>query len=181
MSMTVNEPAAIDHDAFAVRRSIRIDASPERVWAAVTEPEHISRWFSESTELDRLETGGSGRLIWTDYGAFPFEIVEVDAPHTIAYRWSNEPALLDTARPDPVRSTVFRFTIESDGEGPEAGTVLTVVETGFAALSDPAAALESNRGGWTHELDELVAYLEGAERLERAEPAGDDAATAERA
>jgi hypothetical protein len=38
---------------------------------------------------------------------------------------------------------------------------LTVVESGFDTLSDPAASMESNRGGWNSELDELVAYLEG--------------------
>jgi len=56
-------------------------------------------------------------------------------------------------------TTVFRFTLESVG----AGTQLTVVESGFDALRDPSAGMESNRGGWDFELDELVAYLEGPE------------------
>jgi hypothetical protein len=51
---------------------------------------------------------------------------------------------------------VFRFTLE---EIPE-GTALTVVETGFDGLTDPAAAMASNREGWTSEIDELVAYAE---------------------
>ena len=42
------------------------------------------------------------------------------------------------------------------------GTTLTVVESGFDALGDPIARMEDNRGGWTSELDELVAYLEGS-------------------
>ncbi|WP_255447738.1 SRPBCC family protein [Schumannella sp. 10F1B-5-1] len=162
--MTVNEPSAIDHDAFTVRRSIRIAAAPEKVWAAITQPEHISRWFGQSTELDRLAVGGVGCFRWDDWGAYPFVIEELDPPRAIAYRWSNEPALVDSDRPDPVRSTVFRFTLEPvDGaDGGAAGTLLTVVETGFGELADPAAALESNRGGWDAELDELVAYLEGS-------------------
>ena len=42
------------------------------------------------------------------------------------------------------------------------GTQLTVVETGFETTSDPAANLESHRGGWDSELDELVAFVEGS-------------------
>ena len=49
---------------------------------------------------------------------------------------------------------------EVEGAVVGAGTVLTVVERGFGTLTDPQAALESNRGGWTAELDELVAYVE---------------------
>ena len=59
---------------------------------------------------------------------------------------------------DPVVSTVFRFTLmPADG-----GTQLTVVESGFQNLEDPFSRMEDNRGGWTSELDELVAYLEGS-------------------
>ena len=72
----------------------------------------------------------------------------------ITYRWGNEggaPLSIDSAS-----TTVFTFTLEPiDG-----GTQLTVVETGFDSQTDPAASMESNRGGWTSELDELVAYLE---------------------
>ena len=46
-------------------------------------------------------------------------------------------------------------------EAIEGGTQLTVVESGFDTLSTPVESMESNRGGWDHELDELVAYLEG--------------------
>ena len=43
------------------------------------------------------------------------------------------------------------------------GTTLTMVESGFAQLPDDqyTKAFASNTGGWTHELGELVAYLDG--------------------
>lgn len=77
--------------------------------------------------------------------------------------WFGEHAVLDevslgaTGTIAWARSTVFRFTLEPIA----SGTQLTVVESGFETLSDPAASLEGNRGGWDFELDELVAYLEG--------------------
>ena len=75
----------------------------------------------------------------------------------IAYRWANSNATASTL--ESGETTVFRFTLEPV----DAGTQLTVVESGFDALRDPAASMDSNRGGWNFELDELVAYLEGSE------------------
>ncbi|TPX01053.1 hypothetical protein FJ656_29555, partial [Schumannella luteola] len=56
MSMTANPPAVADESTFSVRRTIRIAAPIEKVWHAVTEPEHISRWFG-ITVLDGAGVG----------------------------------------------------------------------------------------------------------------------------
>lgn len=161
MTMTTNPPATVDAAGFAVRRTVTIAASPEKVWAAITEPKHLVRWFGQRAELPELAVGARGMLGFDGYGDFPLRIEELDPPHTIAYRWSNDNAAppADADAPDEVvfeRSTVMRFTLEQIPEG----TSLTVVETGFATLTDPAAAMANNRGGWTDEIDELVAYLE---------------------
>jgi len=159
MSMTVNDPSTIDADAFTVRRTVRIAAAPDRVWAAVTRPELITQWFGNMAELDRLEVGAEGEFGFEGYGRFPVRIEELDAPHVIAYRWGNENAT-PTKTLDPEHSTVFRFTLEPLDGG--TATRLTVVESGFDRLDDPAAAMEGNRGGWDSELDELVAFVEGS-------------------
>jgi uncharacterized protein YndB with AHSA1/START domain len=158
MSMTDNQPSVIDRDEFTVRRTVAIAAPIEKVWAAVTDPQHISRWFGQAARLDDLAVGAGGSLTWDDYGTIPILIEELDPPRVVAYRWSNEAGQSgDPERVDPLHSTVFRFTLEAV----EGGTQLTVVESGFDSLSTPAESMESNRGGWDHELDELVAYLEG--------------------
>jgi uncharacterized protein YndB with AHSA1/START domain len=158
MSMTDNQPSVVDSDEFTVRRTVTIEAPIEKVWAAVTEPEHISRWFGQAAAFDGMAVGARGTLTWDDYGTIPVLIEELDPPRAVAYRWSNEVGeATDPERVDPAHSTVFRFTLEAvDG-----GTRLTVVESGFDTLSTPAASMESNRSGWDAELDELVAYLEG--------------------
>lgn len=164
MTMTSNPPATIDDSAFAVRRTVTIAAPIEKVWAAVTQPEHLVRWFGQRAVLPELAVGARGMLGFDGYGDYPLRIEELDPPHAVAYRWSND----DTTAPaDPdasddvvfERSTVFRFTLETI----PGGTTLTVVETGFGDLSDPTAAMASNREGWTAEIDELVAYVESAE------------------
>ena len=155
--MTSNEASVIDESQFTVRRTIQIAAPIEKVWSAVTEPEHISKWFGQAV-FNGAGVGARGTLTFPDYGAVPLRIEALDAPRMVSYRWGNDDAL--GSLPDEVdeaHSTVFTFTLERVSNG----TRLTVVETGFETTSDPSANLESHREGWDGELDKLVALLEG--------------------
>jgi uncharacterized protein YndB with AHSA1/START domain len=157
VSKTHNEASVVDEEAFSVRRSIQIAAPVEKVWRAVAEPEHVSRWFGR-TVLNGTGAGASGTMTFPDYDVIPLRIEEFEQPRRISYRWNNDDAL--GKLPDAVdeaTSTVFTFTLEeSDG-----GTRLTVVESGFERTSDPLANLESHRTGWDLELDKMVALVEG--------------------
>ena len=156
MSMTIN-PSMVDEGQFTVRRTIRIAAPIEKVWSAVTEPAHISKWFGRA-RFDGAGVGATGTLTFDGYGAVPVRVEAIDEPRMVSYRWGNDDALGELeAEVDPEHSTVFTFTLESVPDGTE----LTVVETGFETTSDPAANLESHREGWDSELDKLVALLEG--------------------
>ena len=156
MSMAKSEQSVIDEGAYSVRRSIRINAPVEKVWRAVTEPAQISQWFGAAS-FDGSGAGAVGTLTWPDRDPIPVRIEAIDAPRTVSYRWSNDDASdIVPAELDEKTSTVFTFTLEASGDG----TQLTVVETGFEFTSDPAANLESHRGGWNGELDKLVALVE---------------------
>ena len=150
--MTTNQPSVID--GFTVSRTIHINAPVEKVWAAITEPEHLAQWFPQNAVLQPATVGATGAFAFDGYGTFPVIIEAVEPLASISYRWGN-----DNAAPIPLEeaSTVFTFTLAAV----ENGTTLTVVETGFENLTDPQGSLEGNRGGWDFELDELVAYLEG--------------------
>lgn len=157
-SVTRNEASVIDEGAFTVTRSIGVNAPIEKVWRAITEPEHISRWFG-LTVLDGAGAGANGTMTFEGYGAVPIRLEAIDAPRSVTYRWCNDNALGTVPGAfDEAHATVFTFTLENEGEG----TRLTVVESGFDNLADPAKAMESNRGGWDSELDELVAFVEGS-------------------
>ena len=154
--MTSNPASVIDEGQFTVRRTIHIAAPIEKVWSAVTDPEHISQWFGTAV-LAGAGVGARGTLTFPDYGAVPLRIEALDAPHLVSYRWGNDDA--SGTLPDEVddaHSTVFTFTLEPVSNG----TQLTVVETGFETTSDPSANLESHREGWDGELDKLVALVE---------------------
>lgn len=156
-SMTENEGSVVDEETFSVRRTIRIAAPIGKVWQAITEPEHISRWFGK-TVLEGAGVGATGTMTFPDDGSVPLRVEELDEMRLISYRWGNDDAAAE--RPgtlDEATSTVFTFSLEEIADG----TQLTVVESGFERTSDPAANLESHRTGWEVELDKLVALLEG--------------------
>jgi uncharacterized protein YndB with AHSA1/START domain len=156
MSMTINSPSVVDDSAFTVTRTIMIAASIDKVWSAVAEPEHVSRWFGR-LELDGTGAGATGRLSWTDGPRIPIRVETVDEPRSISYRWGNDDASgTVSAELDDATSTVFTFTLVATDEGTE----LTVVETGFERTSDPAFNLAEHGKGWNGELDKLVALLE---------------------
>ena len=159
MTTTRHDLSVVDTETFSVRRTIDISAPLEKVWAAVTEPEHVSRWFGR-TVLDGVGVGAHGTMAFEGHGSIPLEVEAFDPLRLVAYRWGNDDALGSPppAELDREHSTVFTFTLE---EVP-GGTRLTVVETGFEATSAPLANLEDHRTGWDSELDKLVALLEGA-------------------
>lgn len=155
-SMTSNEASVVDESHFTVRRTIRIAAPVEKVWSAVTRPEHISKWFGTAA-FEGTGVGARGTLTFDGYGAVPVRIEALDEPRLVSYRWGNDDASGTLPEELDDHSTVFTFTLEKVS----GGTQLTVVETGFEATSDPVANMESHREGWDAELDKLVALLEG--------------------
>lgn len=138
-----------------IRRTIQLAVPRERVWAALTEPELLIQWFGEGFEVTSFEVGGTGRIIYEDFGDFPFEITEIAPQQTLAFRWSGIPAdELDEY------STLVTFTLSGD----ESSSELTVVESGFESIPGGTRyrrdRLEQNREGWDVELDELAALLQ---------------------
>ena len=137
-----------------IEREILIDAPLEVVWAVITQPDHVSGWFSDVAEID-LRAGGKLTLTWEGDHAEQGLVEKVDPPHFFSLRWIRGSAT-------EVRggnSTLVEFSLSAEGEG----TRLRVVETGFSNLDlpedDQAKDAEEHREGWEHELDELREYL----------------------
>lgn len=141
-------------DTLDITRSIDISAPIARVWTALTEADLIAQWFGDSAQFDAV-AGGTGFFGWSDHGVkFRVLVEEVDAPRLLVYRWARE-ADVD---PVPGNSTLVRFELaEFDG-----GTRLTLLESGFEELHNPATAHSENQGGWTAELGELVDFVTAA-------------------
>jgi uncharacterized protein YndB with AHSA1/START domain len=142
-----------------IERDTFIKAPVERVWAIITEAEHVNNWFSPGSpaRID-LRPGGIMRLDHGEFGVFPTLIVTVDPPRHLAYRWASaypgEPATEQN-------STLVEFFLEPESDG----TRLRVTESGFAGLTIPPArqdiaGYESHAKGWTGVVRELQEYAE---------------------
>jgi uncharacterized protein YndB with AHSA1/START domain len=140
-----------------IEREILIDASRERVWAVLTESRHVKGWFGDSAQID-LRPGGRAAFGWAEHGTHLAVIERVDEPSFFSYRWARDTGI----EPAQGTSTLVEFTLT---EVP-TGTLLRVVETGFASLHGTAAeqeeALKQNTEGWISELAELKEYAERA-------------------
>ena len=139
-----------------IERDVLIDAPVEVVWAVVTQPEHISGWFSDSVELD-LRPGGEIVLTWEDFGNVRGRVERVEPPHFFSFRWVI-PRTPDLELADD-NATLVEFSLSAAGEC----TRLTVVESGFARLAgaedENQGHVDSHRRGWEKELGELETYV----------------------
>lgn len=110
-----------------VVREVMLDAPPEEVWKALTDPERLEEWFANDVEFD-LEEGGVFR--WNDGDVRHAIVEEVEPERRLALRW------WDPAAPEVSAVT---FTLDETAEG----TRLVVTET---ASSDWAWALQAYAG-----------------------------------
>jgi uncharacterized protein YndB with AHSA1/START domain len=137
-----------------IERTIDLAHPREKVWAAITTAEGLGTWFGHRATID-LRPGGSAQMTWDDGNAAKMRIERVEEPAVFGFTWH-----INGLPEDDPRRTYVEFTLEPVGEG----TRLTVVESGFAQLSDDAykTAFHGNSDGWRHELAELVDYLDAA-------------------
>ncbi len=137
-----------------IERTIRLTRPPREVWPALTTSEGLSAWFGERASID-LRPGGGGSMTFASGMTVDMRVERVEEPSVFAYTWR----LPDLGEDDP-RRTYVEFTLEPDADG----TVLRVVETGFAQLplETRAATYESHSQGWTRELADLAEHLDGA-------------------
>ena len=136
-----------------IEREIIVEAPQQRVWAVLTEAEHISNWFGDSTEID-LQPGGKIVFGWTEYGPHHARVEKVEPPGFFSYRWARAAG----TQPAAGNSTLVEFTLTPAGQS----TRLRVVETGFASLDvseqEKGNAVRENTEGWISELGELADY-----------------------
>ena len=143
---------------LSVRRSIWIDAAPERVWDELGSFERMREWFGTGHTLVRYEPR-VGAEVETDAGELDGEalrfvgrVVDVDPPRELSFEqdwighgWKAPP--LVTIRISPL----------------DGGSLVELFHHGFEALGPDAAANHRGfEGGWT--TRQLEALRERVER-----------------
>lgn len=137
-----------------VSHEIEIDAPPERVFRALTEPEELCTWGSEedryettSAEID-LRPGGRYRLRGSSARQGTFEVTGtyrvVEPPERLVYTWTPD-------WQEEARDSVVDITLVPTG----SGTRVRVVHTGFATED----ARDEHAGGWPTVLSGLNSHV----------------------
>ncbi len=137
-----------------IERTVEVAHPPETVWKALTTAEGLAAWFGDEAEID-LRPGGSARMRWASGHTADMRVERVEEPTVFGYTWQ----IYGLPDDDP-RRTYVEFTLEPAG----TGTLLRVVESGFAQLPEDAhrTAYGGNTEGWVRELNELVGFLDAA-------------------
>ena len=152
----MNEP-----EADRIEKKIVLYAPRARVWRALSDAAEFGQWFRVRLEgAFHAGTTIVGQITYPGYEHLKVEmqIVELVPERYFSYRW--RPNAVDPSQDysaEPM--TLVEFTLE---EAPgSSGTLLTIVESGFARL--PAArraqAFRANEGGWTAQLQNIERHV----------------------
>ncbi len=142
-------------EALRVVEEIRIQAPPERVFRALTEPTEITSWWGvpdryETREADMdVRVGGRYRFRGTSARHGTFEVTGeyrvVDPPHRLSYTWTPD-------WDDGARGSLVDIRLEPDG----AHTRVIVTHTAFSSRS----ARDDHSRGWPTVLAGLRTHCE---------------------
>ena len=123
---------------WQIRFERRLDHPREKVWRALTEPEHRDAWFPQRIEADGDWVAGARLRFVSDLMSeanFGGELLVYDPPRTLEMRWGTD---------------VLRFELAADGDG----TLLTLTDT----IEERGTAARTG-AGWHTCLDTLAYAL----------------------
>ena len=142
--------------------SIELNATPERVWRALTDFKEFGSWFGVNLEgpfvLGKM---ARGRITYPGYEHLIMEVVvqRMEPERRFSFHWhpyAVDPKV-DYSKETP---TLVEFMLEPT----KSGTRLTVVESGFDAI--PAArraeAFRMNSSGWAEQMKNIEKHVNGS-------------------
>lgn len=101
-----------------------LDAPPEKVWRALTEPEFLATWLA-ANDVTPQEGARFSIAAMPETGPVECEVIEADPPHEFRIRWRGGEAATG------VPSSEVAFTLAPNAAG---GTFLRVVHSGLQTL-----------------------------------------------
>jgi uncharacterized protein YndB with AHSA1/START domain len=129
-----------DDGRWQLRFTRTLRHPPDKVWRAITEPEHLAQWFPTTIEGDRA-AGAPLRFSFPgdQWPPFDGEMIAFEPPSVMELRWG----------PD-----IVRLELRPSSEGTELTLLAALEEVGKAARDG---------AGWHTCLDSLETALSGDE------------------
>ena len=143
----------------SIEREVYIEATPEIVFQAVSDPDHVKQWWPDDARYEAV-VGSTGEVLFADPDdrdggkVETLTVVDVQPPTRFSFRWTH-PAGDEAAEGN---SLLVTFELVPQGEG----TLLRFRETGFRERGWEAAVLEASYQdhvrGWDYFLPRLASY-----------------------
>lgn len=138
---------------------IHINADQQRVWDALADATEFGKWFH--VKLDGPFVVGettTGKMTYPGYEGIPWITVTdvMEPPSRFVFRWP------DCTPEESISADTVWLTVDFNLEPHDGGTLVTVTETGFAALPEDrrVSMLRSNTEGWDIQTVNLKRYVE---------------------
>jgi uncharacterized protein YndB with AHSA1/START domain len=143
----------------SIQEIVDIAAPPGRVWKALTDHQQFGEWFM--VDLNEPFTPGSRSTGLTTYPGYEgFEwLATIDAmepERLFTFRWHHNDAVADAPLHEQPTTLVSFYLEEID-----AGTRLTITESGFSSLPESCRAktIASNTEGWKLQAQAIANYV----------------------
>lgn len=144
-----------------VVKVVELAAPVARVWRALTDHEEFGAWFRVKLEgpfvvgelsRGRITHPGLEHMVWVA------QTERMDKEKLFAFSWCPLDENPDTDKWDALLKTLVEFRLEPT----EAGTRLTITESGFAKLPEPQGldSLRRNDEGWSAQVRNIVEHVE---------------------
>ncbi|PWN04765.1 polyketide cyclase [Nocardioides silvaticus] len=144
-----------------IERSLHIEASPDVVFAVISDPAHVREWWADDAEFAAGEPG------WLGFGDLEtggkrvrFQVADAVPSRLFSFWWTHE----EGVEPGPTTANLVVFELEPSG----TGTLLSFRESGFRERGwTEAKAREvhaDHSNGWDHFLGVLTTYAVGVAR-----------------
>jgi len=145
----------------SIERKVLLRAPRSRVWSALTDVKKFCQWFGVDSADGVFAPGarvhvGASEQCGGNYDIF---VQQMQPEHLFTWRWhpgAHDPSLDYAKEP----TTLVEFKL-ADAEG---GTLLTIIESGFDAISlaRRAKVFGQNNQGWDEQMRNLERYVDQA-------------------
>lgn len=142
----------------SIERTVLLRAPRTRVWNALTDVKKFCQWFCGDSVDGEFTAGAKVHVSASEEqgGNFDIFVQEMQPEHLFTWRWhpgAHDPALDYAKEP----TTLVEFKL-ADAEG---GTLLTITESGFDAISlaRRAKVFGQNNRGWDDQVRNLERYV----------------------
>jgi uncharacterized protein YndB with AHSA1/START domain len=132
-----------------IRQQFFIDASPKKVFRALSEPQKLLKWFLKDAEIS-LRKRGKYAFEWHDGYKHSGRVLEVIRGESITLSWEYE------GEDHEVATTRVKFSVQPK----KNGALVTLVNSGFPKHEKWVEAYAGSGAGWTFYLLNLKSVLE---------------------